>query len=253
MPSMAGRGNAESGTHFVVFSTSWLSCWLLPSLYVLVEQATSGTWWSLKDPVPSCRKLSLLMFELVKGGIVMTFSQLFFSSELCKCMSRCSNLRDHQSGSVPTENRGHMTTGRWCLLTHGHLASTFAVLWAQPPTVKGKWLLRFKKSYFVTHSNDQYQLAEFLNTFQAGCSACRHSAPDLKPFLQEGKMQISTATFSMLIEVALWRKTLFAWKLQANGSVHNMQRCFKILWGCFPLLVCQLLSQGRNSVIQLLR
>lgn len=33
----------------------------------------------------------------------------------------------------------------------------------------------------------------------------------------------------MLIEVALWRKTLFAWKLQANGSVHNMQRCFKTL------------------------
>lgn len=57
----------------------------------------------------------------------------------------------------------------------------------------------------------------------------------------------------MLIEVALWRKTLFAWKLQANGSVHNMQRCFKILRGCFPLLVCQLLFQGRNSVIQLLR
>lgn len=118
---------------------------------------------------------------------------------------------------------------------------------------QGQMLLCFKKSYFVTHSNDQYQLAEFLNTFQAGCSACRHSAPDLKPFLQEGKIQISTATFSMLIEVALWRKTLFAWKLQANGSVHNMQRCFKILWGCFPLIVCQLLSQGRNSVIQLLR
>lgn len=28
-------------------------------------------------------------------------------------------------------------------------------------------------------------------------------------------------------------ETLFAWKLQANGSVHNMQRCFKILWGYF--------------------
>lgn len=42
MPSMAGGGNAESGTHFVVFSTSWLSCWLLPSLHVLVEQQPLG-------------------------------------------------------------------------------------------------------------------------------------------------------------------------------------------------------------------
>lgn len=127
MPSMTGGGNAECGTGFVVFSTSWPSCWLLPSLHVLVEQQPLG-------PDGARRILfhhagnSLLMFELVKGGIVMTFSQLFFSSELCKCMSRCSNLRDHQSGTISTENRGHMMTGRWCLLTPGHLASTFAVL-----------------------------------------------------------------------------------------------------------------------------
>lgn len=127
MPSMAGGGNAEFGTDFIVLSASWLSSCLLPSLHVLVEQQPLG-------PDGARRILfhhagnSLLMFELVKGGLVTTFSQLFFSSELCKCMSRCSNLRDHQSGTVPTEKRGHMRMGRWCLLTPGHLASTFAVL-----------------------------------------------------------------------------------------------------------------------------
>lgn len=40
----------------------------------------------------------------------------------------------------------------------------------------------------------------------------------------------------------------FAWKLQANGSVHNMQRCFKTFWGYFPLLVCQHLSCGGKIV-----
>lgn len=176
----------------------------------------------------------------------MTFFQLFFSSALCKRMSRASNLRDHQNGTVPTEKRGHMRTGRWCLLAPGHLASILLQSFEHSlPQSRANSSYVLKKSYFVTHSNDQYQLAEFLNTFQAGCLACRHSAPDLKPFLQERKILISTATFSMLIEVALWRKTLFAWKLQANRSVHNMQRCFKILRGCFP--------RGRNSVIQLLR
>lgn len=123
VPSMAGGGNAEFGTDFVVFSASWLSCCLLPSLHVLVEQQPLG-------PDGARRILfhhagnSSLMFELVKGGLVTTFSQLFFSSELCRCMSRCSNLRDHLNGTVPTEKRGHMRTGRWCLLTPGHLAST---------------------------------------------------------------------------------------------------------------------------------
>lgn len=45
----------------------------------------------------------------------------------------------------------------------------------------------YKKSRFVTHSSDRYQPAEFLNTSQAECEACSHSAPDLKPFLQERK------------------------------------------------------------------
>lgn len=42
MPSMARGGNAGFGTDFIVFSTSWLSCCLLPSLYVLVEQQPLG-------------------------------------------------------------------------------------------------------------------------------------------------------------------------------------------------------------------
>lgn len=162
-----------------------------PVCFHLYTSWLKSSLWDLMEREGSCSIMQETLNTDVWAGErrdCMTFFQLFFSSELCKCMSRCSNLRDHQSDAVPTENRGHMTTGQWCLLTPRHLASTFAVLWAQPPTVKGKWLLCFKKSYFVTHSNDQYQLAEFLNTFQAGCSACRHSAPDLKPFLQEGKI-----------------------------------------------------------------
>lgn len=42
MPSIAGGGNAEFGTGFVVFSASWLSCCLLPSLHILVEKQPLG-------------------------------------------------------------------------------------------------------------------------------------------------------------------------------------------------------------------
>lgn len=42
MLSMAGGGNAEFGTAFIVFSASRLSCCLLPSLHVLVEQQPLG-------------------------------------------------------------------------------------------------------------------------------------------------------------------------------------------------------------------
>lgn len=107
MPSMAGGGNAEFGTDLVVLSASWLSCCLLLSLHVLVEQQPLGPDGARRIVLHYAGN-SPLMFELVKGGLLMTFSQLFFSSELCKRMSRCSNLRDHQNGTIPTAKRGHM-------------------------------------------------------------------------------------------------------------------------------------------------
>lgn len=128
----------------LLFSASWLSCCLLPSLHVLVEQQPLG-------PDGARRILfhhagnSSLMFELVKGGLVTTFSQLFFSSELCRCMSRCSNLRDHLNGTVPTK-RGHMRTGRWCLLTPGHLAALFCSPLSIASQSQGQMALNVLKS-----------------------------------------------------------------------------------------------------------
>lgn len=142
--------------------------------------------------------------------------------------------------AVP-KGRGCVMTGpQWCLLPRSVLsAASSCVLRTQG---------FYKKSRFVTHSSDRYQPAEFLNTSQAECEACSHSAPDLKPFLQERKggkkKNISTATFSMLIENRTLEKPCL------HGNCKPMDQCtickdvLKDFGAAFPLLARQHLSRG---------
>lgn len=73
------------------------------------------------------------------------------------------------------ENRGHMVRGRHC---SEHLEAVFCSHSLPQPRAKQlshvfKTRRFYKKSYFITHSNDQYQLAEvFTHFLLAGCAAC---------------------------------------------------------------------------------
>lgn len=112
------------------------------------------------------------------------------------------------------ENRGHIVRGCQCL---GHLEAAFCS--HSLPQLRAKQLscvlktqCFYEKSYFVTHSNDQYQLAEVFKHFPTGrmCSL-RHSAHDLKPFLQEGgthKLNKSRQQRFLCWIVALWRNPI---------------------------------------------
>lgn len=106
----------------------------------------------------------------------------------------------------------------------------FAVFWAQPPEVKGKWLLCFKYPVFL-------EQVLFRNTFQWPIPAGRvfkhftSRMQSLQAFCswleaissrEEGgekeKKKISTATFSMLRQTALWRNRL-------HGNCKPMDQC----------------------------
>lgn len=157
-----------------------------------------------------------------------------------------------------TKTGGSVTTGRaWCSLSPGHPTST--ILQSSEHSLqksRANGSLCFKYPAFL-------EQVLFRNTFQWPIPAggvFKHFTSRmqslwafcswLEAISSRGrgrKKNISTATFFY----AAWNRTLekpFAWKLQANRSVHNMQRCFKIFWGYFPLLVCQHLFCGGKIV-----
>lgn len=118
MPSTAGGGNAEFGTDFVAFSSSWPSCCLLPSFMHGMSQLSSDLWdvTELEGSRSIVQGSHYWCSSLQKErGCNYLFSVIFLS-RASRSMSGCSKLRDRCTCTFQTENRGHgmmMFTDPW--------------------------------------------------------------------------------------------------------------------------------------------
>lgn len=139
-PSAVGGGNAEFGTDFVAFNSS---CRLLPTSMHGMSQLNSDLWDAME--LEGC--CSITQAGLISGvrackerGYNYLFS-VVFSWELHK--ARVSARSWDTPMLAPSEQRpwGSM----WTMFADPRASGQhyFAVLWAQPPAVKGKWLLTF--------------------------------------------------------------------------------------------------------------